>query len=101
MQRPDGLFHTQFGSKRDEGQTLYPGEAMLALMHAYEILKDGKYMSSVEKAFSFYRGYFRSGRISQDSEVFFANWMSQALSKLSKWTTKELTEDIKVFGSLC
>jgi len=97
MQRQDGLFHTQFTSKRDEGQTLYPGEAMLALIQAYEITGDVRYMKSVEKGFGFYKNYFHNRRISEDSEVFFANWMSQSLSRLAKYANEELTNDIKNF----
>lgn len=53
------------------------GEVMLALMEAYLITKDPEYLKSVNKAFVFYRQYWRNV-----DRFFFVHWQTQALYKL-------------------
>jgi hypothetical protein len=59
-----------------EGEELYAGEAMLALLETYQQLQDAR---SAERGFGYYDGhYFQRGRVAADAFVFFANWQSQA-----------------------
>lgn len=79
QQRADGSYRVYFYDLPDEGEELYAGEAMLALLEAYRRLADGRYLRSVERGFSYYdRQYFRCGRVADSVLVFFANWQSQA-----------------------
>lgn len=77
QQRSDGSYRIYFGPEEDEGAELYPGEAMLALMQAYARLHDARYVSSVERGFSYHREHFPVTTVSPDTLVFFANWQSQ------------------------
>ena len=79
QQRPDGSYRVYFHYLPDEGEELYAGEAMLALLEAYRQLGDARYLQSVGRAFSYYdTQYFQLGRVVDDTLVFFANWQSQA-----------------------
>ena len=65
QQREDGSFNTDFEkeiSRDDEGNNYYPGEAMLALMRLYNETGKEKYKQSVEKAFLYYRDYWRENK---------------------------------------
>jgi hypothetical protein len=59
-QENDGSFNSYFESDADTGQDYYPGEAMLALMKLYRITKEERYLKSIEKAFLYYRQYWRN-----------------------------------------
>ncbi|MGZ5567276.1 MAG: hypothetical protein ACXWKG_09705 [Limisphaerales bacterium] len=79
QQRRDGSYKVYFDELPDEGEELYAGEAMLALIEYYRHSSDLRALSSVGKGLAFYsQDYFRAGRVSNDLLVFFANWQSQA-----------------------
>jgi hypothetical protein len=79
QQRTDGSYRVYFHDLPDEGEELYAGEAMLALLEAHRRLGDARYLRSVERGFSYYdRQYFRRDCVAADVIVFFANWQSQA-----------------------
>ncbi len=78
---------------------MYAGEAMLALMKAHEHdeqearrpASEGRhantspYLSSVEQAFPYYRGFYEQHhQRKQQYEVFLANWLSQAFCLLHR-----------------
>src|SRR5690606_19932072 len=70
QQRQDGSYRIFFGGEDDDGVELYPGEAMLALMQAYALVHDTRYLASVERGF----GYHRDRLPATDLLVFYANW---------------------------
>jgi hypothetical protein len=79
QQRPDGSYRIYFRDLPDEGEELYSGEAMLALLEAYRQVPDERYAHSAERGLSYCDAqYFRRGRVTEDVLVFFANWQSQA-----------------------
>jgi hypothetical protein len=79
QQRPNGSFKIHFNDLPDHGEELYAGEAMLALLESYRELKNTRYLDSAHRGSSYYdMQYFRRGRVTEDSLVFFANWQSQA-----------------------
>jgi hypothetical protein len=79
QQRDNGSYRVYFHDLPDEGEELYAGEAMLALMELYRQQQDPRYLRSVEHGFSYYdTQYFRRGRVAEEVLVFFANWQSQA-----------------------
>ena len=87
QQRPNGSYKVYFHDLPDEGEELYAGEGMLALLEAYRQLQDIRYLQSVERGFSYYDAqYFRRGRVAKDILVFFANWQSQACRLLFEYT---------------
>ena len=87
QQRPNGSYKVYFHDLPDEGEELYAGEAMLALLETYRQLQDTRYLQSVERGFSYYDAqYFRRGRVAEDILVFFANWQSQACRLLFEYT---------------
>ncbi len=87
QQRLDGSFKVHFGDLADEGEELYAGEAMLALLETYRELQDPRHVQSAERGFSYYDAhYFRRGRVGEDMLVFFANWQSQACRLLFECT---------------
>ncbi len=60
MQNPDGSFRTFLRpADRNDCQNFYPGEACLALMRLYETTRDPALLTSVERAFAFYRDWHR------------------------------------------
>lgn len=81
QQKPEGWYHTHFESPKNTGQDYYPGESMLALTKLYEVTKDGKYLNSVKKAFSYYRKYWRLNKTTG-----FIPWHSQAYVLLYEYT---------------
>jgi hypothetical protein len=79
QQRADGSYKIFFHDLPDEGEELYAGEAMLALLEAHRLLHEPQYLHSAESAFAHYRTeYYDRGRITPDMLVFFANWQAQA-----------------------
>lgn len=89
QQRPDGSYKVYFHDLPDQGEDLYAGEAMLALMETCRQAPDTLYLESVERGFSYYDAqYFRRGRVAEDMLVFFANWQSQACRLLFEFTTQ-------------
>jgi hypothetical protein len=71
---------------------------MLALLEAHAHTSEASYLHSVEKAFPYYKKYYESGVVSRDTLVFFANWQSQACSKLFHFTEqKDLKPQIQHF----
>lgn len=83
MQNMDGSFNTYFNSDSKSGENFYPGEAMLALMKLYQLTGYEKYLNSVEKAFPYYRTYWRA-----DKNTAFIPWHSQVY-----WLLYQQTED--------
>ncbi|HEX5080428.1 MAG TPA: hypothetical protein VFY40_00170, partial [Blastocatellia bacterium] len=89
QQRPDGSYKVYFHDLPDQGEELYAGEAMLALLEAYRQAPDARYLESVERGFSYYDArYFSRGRVAEDILVFFANWQSQACRLLFEFTAE-------------
>lgn len=87
QQRPNGSYKVCFEDLPDQGEELYAGEAMLALLEASRWLQDPRGLLSAERAFDYYdRNYWRAGRVSDDLLVFFANWQSQACRLLFERT---------------
>jgi AMMECR1 domain-containing protein len=73
QQNSDGAYRTIVGQPgTSRGIDYYPGESMLALMHAYRLLQEPAYLASVERAFPFYRAYWRRHR-----NTAFVPWHSQ------------------------
>jgi len=77
QQRQDGSYRIYFGDEADEGLEFYPGEAMLALMRAYALARENRYLRSVQHGFRFCRRNFPDDAIASDLRVFYANWQSQ------------------------
>ncbi|HET9982648.1 MAG TPA: hypothetical protein VFQ38_03640 [Longimicrobiales bacterium] len=93
QQRPDGSYKVYFHDVPDDGEELYAGEAMLALMESYRHSRDPRHLESVERGFSYYDAeYFRRGRVAADMLVFFANWQSQACRLLAESTPSAALE---------
>jgi hypothetical protein len=89
QQRSDGSYKVYFHNLPDQGEELYAGEAMPALLETYRHAPDARYIESVERGFSSYDAqYFRCGRVAKDILVFFANWQSQACRLLFEFTTQ-------------
>jgi len=81
QQKEDGSYHTYFHSDKNTGIDYYPGEAMLALMRLFEETQDPKYLHSVEKAFPYYRDYWRGNK-----NTAFVPWHTQAYFLLYQHT---------------
>ena len=62
QQKDNGAFLTSFISDGESGKDYYPGEAMLALKRYYQETNDSKYLNAVNKAFPYYRDYWRGNR---------------------------------------
>lgn len=95
QQRDDGSYQVFFDAAPDAGEELYPAEAMLALLEAYRLTGDARYLHSVERGFGHYkRGYYDRGLPDPDLLVFFANWQSQAGRALCAATSKPEVKDL-------
>jgi hypothetical protein len=95
QQRKDGSYKIFFDAEPDSGEELYPAEAMLSLLDAYRLTRDGRYLDSVERSFIHYkRAYYDRSRVQPDVLVFFANWQSQAGRLLFEATTKQEVKDL-------
>jgi hypothetical protein len=99
QQRKDGSYRVFFDSDSDSAEELYPAEAMLALLEAYEVTGNARYLDSVERGFTHYkRDYYDLGLISPDLLVFFSNWQSQAGRRLLEAAAKSQVKDfVRVF----
>jgi hypothetical protein len=108
MQQQDGAFRIHFHCGQDDkdiyrGIAFYPGEAILAVMDAYEcslhhspgILShqtQQAILPAVERAFDFYSDHYHQGNVDARYTSFFANWQVQAFSKLlNVWKTIKVT----------
>lgn len=83
QQNEDGSFKTFFYSNEDTGVEYYPGESMFALMKLYGHTGNRTYLEAVEKAFPFYRDYFRS-----TNSTAIIPWQTQAAYHLYQATKK-------------
>ncbi len=81
QQNPNGSLRTFFYSLRATGVDYYPGESLLSLMALYEYSGDERYLEAVEKAFPYYRNYWRNKK-----NTAFPPWQSRAYYKLYKAT---------------
>jgi hypothetical protein len=89
QQRRDGSYKVYFEDLPDQGEELYAGEAMLALLETHRQFPDEGYLQSAEQSFAFYDShYFQRGRVGEDLLIFFANWQSQAARCLFEQTNK-------------
>lgn len=53
-------YYTKPGEKtNDKEVTIYPGENNLALVRAYLLFKDDRYLKTLDRAFTYYSGWFR------------------------------------------
>ena len=87
-QQKDGSYQTDIIAGGQSGIDYYPGEAMLALMKLYGMTKDRQYLDSVEKAFFYYRDYWRNNQ-----NTAFVPWHSQAYRMLyDAKPNRELTD---------
>ena len=77
QRKADGSYKICFGVESDDGLELYPGEAMLALIEAFCLTKEPRYLQSIERGFFHYFSLYEKGVIAPDLLVFFANWQSQ------------------------
>ncbi len=80
LQRPDGMFKTAFPPALPlSSQDYAPGEALLALAKAYAIQRDQTVADAFERAFRYYRQYFR-----EKPNPPFVPWQSQAFALMSR-----------------
>ena len=78
QQRPNGSYQIYFHDLPDQGEELYSGEAMLALVETYSQVPDPRFLHSSESGLSYYHTqYFQRGRVAEEQLIFFANWQSQ------------------------
>lgn len=95
QQREDGSYKIFFDAEPDSGEEVYPAEAMLAILEAYRLTRDARYLDSVERGFAHYRrDYYGRGLLLPDFLVFFANWQSQAGRALFEATARPKTKDL-------
>jgi hypothetical protein len=89
QQRDEGSYKIFFDAVPDCGEELYPAEAMLALLDAYGLTGDARYLDSVERGFAYYkRDCYDRGLVAPDAMVFFANWQSQTGRPLFETTSR-------------
>ncbi len=89
QQREDGSYGIYFAGEPDDGLELYPGEAMLAILEAYAVTQDPRYLASVERGFAFHRDRMPASEISPLRIVFHANWQAQYGSLLHEHSRSE------------
>jgi len=95
QQREDGSYKIFFDAEPDSGEELYPAEAMLAILEAYRLTGDARYLDSVERGFAHYRqDYYDRGLLLPDFLVFFANWQSQAGRALFEAKARPKAKDL-------
>jgi len=63
---------------------IYPGEAMLALVRAYTLFEDQRYLASLERAYDYYSIAF-----AQDPTTEFTPWTAQAFVRLYEISPKQ------------
>lgn len=83
QQNDDGSFRTFFYSSEDTGVEYYPGQSMFALMRLYGHTRNRTYLDAVEKAFPYYREYFRS-----TNSTAIIPWQTRAVYHLYQETRK-------------
>jgi len=88
QQNEDGSFRTFFYSDDDTGVDYYPGEALFALMSLYEYNGNQTYLAVAEKAFPYYRDYWRS-----NNNTAFIAWQSRAYAMLYENTRRPEYKD--------
>jgi len=88
MQRDDGSYNTDFLYETSTGIDYYPGESMLSLMKLYQVTKDNRYLDSVEKAFTYYRTYWR-----ENPNTAFIPWHTQTYKLLHQETNNSELAD--------
>ena len=93
QQRTDGSYRIYFAGEPDDGLELYPAEAMLALLEAYETLHEPRYLNSAERAFRFQHDRRPADTIAPDYLVFYANWQAQYGTLLHKHTHARVVRD--------
>ncbi len=85
MQTKNGAFYTHYPKSTDEKSIdYYPGEALLALMLAFEKTGKKEYLQTVEKAFPNYKKYFDANK-----NTAFVPWQSSAYSHAFLATRKK------------
>jgi len=85
MQMENGAFYTHYPkSIRESSVNYYPGEALLALMLAFEETGKKEYLKAVEKAFPYYKKYF-----DENKNTSFIPWQSSAYSHAFLTTGKK------------
>lgn len=90
QQRRDGSYRVYFEDLPDQGEELYAGEAMLALVEFFRHSSDQRFLGSVARGLAYYdTHYFGSGCVGKDILIFFANWQSQAARALHACTRDE------------
>lgn len=91
VQRNDGSYQTDMlNPEKKSGIDYYPGEAMLALINLYKTTKNENYLKSIEKAFPYYRDYWRSHK-----NTAFVPWQTEAYAGLIEYNNNnELQEFI-------
>jgi hypothetical protein len=95
QQRKNGSYKIYFEAEANGGEDLYPAEAMLAILEAYRLTWDARYLDSVERGFTHYkRDYYDRGLLVPDFLVFFANWQSQAGRLLFELTARPEVKDL-------
>lgn len=78
LHNESGRFRTFYiPPEADRNHNFYPGEAMLALMMAYEKEKEPDILDTVDKSFQYYSGYFRKA-----SNPAFVPWQTMAIYRL-------------------
>ena len=77
QQKDTGEFMNFFFSDKNSGADFYPGEALLALMTLYEYNGDVSLVETAQRAFPFYRDYWRDNK-----NTAFVPWHTQAYVKL-------------------
>lgn len=113
MQSDNGAFAIHFGyDDIFQGIEFYPGEAMLALLDAYETSADTpdilspsarmEIVPAVQRAFLFYSDYYRHGNVDWRYTSFFGNWQVQCFAKLFdalRQEEKKQTPEVAVISS--
>jgi prenyltransferase beta subunit len=76
------IYNGEYGSSEDS--YIYPGEAMLALVRAYTLFEDQRYLESLERAYVYYNIAFK-----QDPTTEFTPWTAQAFVRLYEISPKQ------------
>lgn len=79
QQNPDGKLRSAFYSDSNANQQYFPGQAMLALMALFAKSKQRSYLDCVERAFRYYRDFWRA-----KPNTPMVPWHSQALYSLHR-----------------
>jgi len=92
QQEETGAFAIHFEDKQHDifrGIEFYPGEAMLAVLDAYQEVPSllspttrQSIVPAVQRAFLFYSNFYRDGNVDEHYTSFFGNWQVQCFGKL-------------------